>query len=475
MSVTLAIIIANIVVITATLVPTYIISNKHKTSEEDWAVASRSLPLYVVVGTQFASAMGGGILVGHVGNAYENGIAVLIYGVLTVLPFIFIMYPAKWLRKNNYSTIPEILRNFSNNNAVTVVAAIMTIIVPFGWVTSQITAFGSIYTMLTGIDYNLLCIVFCIVSLFFVMPSGLKTVAWTDFIFSCFMILMLIVSLVFAINLGGGMSGIMDKVDPQIISMSGSVEKLGLSTVFLWVFAILPGGITNQLYFQRVCAIEDEKKINKSLILSAIITFIGFLWAVVMGIGISAINPSLEGEAATGWFMTQLPVPLLAGFAALIFATMMSTVSSGVQSVVVNITRDIVPIVKPGLSPNQTLKLSRTLSLLVMVVAVLMCLVFTDTLTWLVSTYAFSAATLLCPIYVGYAFRNTNFITTQGIVASMIAGAVGCVVGIIMKTAINYAAIGIVFSLIVLLVVSKFTSNEVTEEKASNNEEVPEA
>ncbi|MGL5751229.1 MAG: sodium:solute symporter family transporter, partial [Paraclostridium sp.] len=245
-----------------------------------------------------------------------------------------------------------------------------------------------------------------------------------------------------------------------MISMSGSIDKIGVTTIFLWVFSILPGGITNQLYFQRVCSIEDEKQVNKSLILSAIITLIGFAWAVFMGITINTINPGIDGNSATGWFMTQLPTPLLAGFAALIFATMMSTVSSGVQSVVVNITRDILPIVKPNLDSDKVLKLSRTLSLVVMVIAVLMCLVSTDTLGWLVSTYAFSAATLLCPIYVGYAFRNTNFITKEGIIASMIAGAVGCVIGMVLETVINYAAIGIMLSLITLLIVSKLTNKK---------------
>lgn len=461
MNTTLAIIIANIIVIGATLIPTYIISNRKKTSEEDWAVASRSLPIYVVIGTQFASAMGGGILVGHLGNAYGNGIAVLIYGLLASLPFIIIMYPAKWLRANNYTTVPEILRNFSGNSKlVTVVAALMTIVVPFGWVTSQITAFGSIYTTITGIDYNLLCIIFCVVSLFFVMPSGLKTVAWTDFIFSCFMILMCAISLVFVTKLTGGFSEVKESIEPAMLSFSGSIDKIGKTTVFLWIFSILPGGITNQLYFQRVCAIDDEKKVNKSLGISALLSFLSFMWAVYMGININALNPAIEGNAATGWFMTQLPTFLLAGFAALIFATMMSTVSSGVQSVVVNITRDILPIVKPDLDSEKTLKLSRALSFVVMLVAVLMCLVFTDTLTWLVSTYAFSAATLLCPIYVGYAFRNKKFITKAGIVASMIAGALGCIIGMILQTAINYAAIGIVLSLIALLVVSKMTNKE---------------
>ena len=39
-------------------------------ANDDWNIGGRSLPLYVVIGTQFASAMGGGVLVGQVGNAY---------------------------------------------------------------------------------------------------------------------------------------------------------------------------------------------------------------------------------------------------------------------------------------------------------------------------------------------------------------------------------------------------------------------
>lgn len=107
---TIAILFATLLVVAATLIPTYIISKRSATSEDDWAVADRSLPIYVVIGTQFASAMGGGILVGHLGNAYLNGVAILIYGFLTALPFFFILIPAKWLRQNNFSTVPEIIR-----------------------------------------------------------------------------------------------------------------------------------------------------------------------------------------------------------------------------------------------------------------------------------------------------------------------------------------------------------------------------
>lgn len=240
--------------------------------------------------------------------------------------------------------------------------------------------------------------------------------------------------------MGGGLKNILNNVDPEMLSMSGSIKKLGTGTVLLWVFSVLPGGVTNQLYFQRVCAIKEEKEIPASLAISAFLAFLSFVWAVYMGMSISTMNTELAQSTATGWFMAQLP--LLAAFAALVFAVMMSTVSSGAQSVVVNITRDILAVLKPDIPSDKMLKLSRTLSLVTMVVAVLMCLVFTDTLTWLVATYAFSAATLLCPIYVGYVYRNKKFITRQGLIASMVAGCVGCAVAMAMKTAINYAVYG---------------------------------
>ena len=36
---------------------------------EDWAMGGRSLPSYVIVFTQFATLVGGGVLVGHVGDS----------------------------------------------------------------------------------------------------------------------------------------------------------------------------------------------------------------------------------------------------------------------------------------------------------------------------------------------------------------------------------------------------------------------
>ena len=305
-STTILILVATVAVIALTLIPTYIISGRKKTTQADWEVADRSLPLYVVIGTQFASAMGGGILVAHVGNAYARGIGHFIYGVLASLPFIIIMVLAKWLRRNNFTTIPDVLAHFTNGNKlIRIVAGVMTVFVPFGWVTSQITAFGNIYSNLTGIDYTLLCVLFAVFALAFVMPSGLKTVAWTDFIFSCFMIVICIVCVVFVTVMGGGVSNIvsnLNTIDPSMLSFSSSItDNIGVATCMLWIFAVLPGGMTNQIYFQRVCAIKEEKQVNKSLILSGALSLLSFVWAIYMGLSLRSLNIAdgvVHGQAA---------------------------------------------------------------------------------------------------------------------------------------------------------------------------------
>lgn len=457
---TTAIILTTIVVVAATLLPTYIISKRKNTTNDEWTVASRELPIYVVIGTQFASVIGGGVMVGHVGNAYSFGVGHLIYGVLMVMPLIILIVLAKWLRKNQFSTIPDIIKHYTGgkNKGLNILAAIATMLFPFGWITSQITAFASIYHQITDLDYTMLCVIFALLALLFVMPAGLKTVAWTDFIFACFIGGLMVIIMFVSTSQAGGLDAVKAAVDPSMLSFGASAKAIGISTVLLWFFSIMPGGVTNQIYYQRICAMENEKKVNRSLLISAIVSFVAFAWAVYMGIVIKGMNPDLDpASGATGWLMTQLPIPVTACFCAALFAAMMSTVSSGIQSIVVNVTRDIVPELKPDITDKQSLTLARCLSFILVAFSLIMCLFFTDTLTWLVATAGLSASMLLCPIFVSYLLRKKHFITNAGVMAGMLLGLVGGVLGMVLETTINYAAVGILFSLIGMLAVSAAT------------------
>ena len=120
-----------------------IVTGRKVDSQEGWHVAGRSLPLWVAVLTQFATAVGGGVLVAHVGNSYQNGWAYWFYPFFVFTGFLLLSFIARWLRDQEFTTIPEILRSvYAYHPVVIVLAALAAIVVPFGWLATQYVAFA---------------------------------------------------------------------------------------------------------------------------------------------------------------------------------------------------------------------------------------------------------------------------------------------------------------------------------------------
>ena len=100
---------------------------------------------------------------------------------------------------------------------------------------------------------------------------------------------------------------------------------------------------------------------------------------------------------------------------------------------------------------------ARLLSVLVMAVACVLAILFPNVLSVLVTTYAYSAAGLAAPMYLGYALRKKNKVTTMGLRASMICGILGCILSTLLKSTIPYVIWGILASVVALFLVSALT------------------
>ena len=309
MSKTVLIILSTVLVLGLTLLVTNILSRRKKTDLADWEVGGRDLPYYVVIGTQFATAMGGGVLVGHVGNAYNFGLSILFYGVFSSSTLLFIALIAKWLRRNNFVTVPDVVQSFrGRNKAISIFAGVMSAVIPFGWCISNLSAFAKLYTRMTGIPMNVLITCLAIACIAFVLPAGLKTVAWTDFIFGIVIVIGGVFVTMKSLDMAGGFSNVVEVLPPEIMSFPKGLFAVGGFTLLSWFLSLVPGGITNQMYFQRVFAIRDEKRIVPTLLISVVLVFLTDVWAFFMGTSIRAQNPDLAGEMATGWLLDQLPI-----------------------------------------------------------------------------------------------------------------------------------------------------------------------
>jgi len=469
----LPILLSTIVVVGLSSAFSFYIGSKKKGNEE-WAVGGRSLPVYVVVGTQFATLMGGGMLVAHVGIGYTSGWSTLTYGLILGSGLLILILISRWLREQGFTTLPDVIKKiYGEHPVLTSVTAFMTIIVPFGWVATQLVAFGSLLEEITGINGNILMFCLAVVSLIYILPSGLTSIAWTDFVFGVGMLIMSVVSVVLVLNMAGGFSEVSATVPSQSVSFPNGMGAVGAVTITLWLLSILPGTLTNQMYYQRIYATKNIKSVKISLVSTVVVLLIVEAWAAVMGMSIQSLNPGLNNpEAAAGWFLTQVPTWFLALYTSFIIVTIMSTVNSGVQSVVVNLTRDIYQnYINPNVSEKKMLRLSRGLSVVIIGIAYLMATQFSGALNWLVATYAYSAGALLVPIFAGYILRNTSFLTVQGGMASMIMGLLGTGIAHALDTTIPYVIFGLGLSLIGLIVVSMMTKDAAKIEKEKFQEE----
>lgn len=430
---------------------------RRATTSADWVVAGRSLPLYVVVFTQFATAVGGGVLVAHVGIAYAWGLSVFAYEAFVLVGFLILTVIARWLRRQEFSTIPDILgRLFGPSSTVRSIAAVCTVVVPFGWLATQFVAFGKLFSDITGIPVTALIVVIAALSLVFVLPGGLLSVSWTDFLFGLLMVVISVVVGAYAVSMAGGFGSIAQRVPGEVWQFPSGLGAAGVTTILLWLFAIVPGTLTNQLYYQRVYAQGNIRRVRQGLVLSGIMTLLAGVYASLIGLSVRAMNPGLgvEGrEQAAGWFLGQIPRWLLALYAAFLMATIISTTGSALQSVVTNLVRDLYQRVfarKRG--ERELVSLSKMLTVVVTAVAALLAAVYPQALDWLVATYAYSASSLAAPIFVGYALRNRRQLTPAVALAGLLGGLLGAATAHIAGTSVPYVVYGMATSVVCVCV-----------------------
>ncbi|MFC7395338.1 sodium:solute symporter family protein [Scopulibacillus cellulosilyticus] len=462
MNPTFVIIISTLVLLAVVGIFSFIIGRLQRDSD-NWMVGGRSLPVYVVAGTQFATGMGGGVLVAHVGIGYTSGWSALTYDLIYAIGVVIFIILAKWLKEQNFTTMPEIIKKIYGDNKVMMsIVTLMSIIVPFGWLCTNLVAFGNMFSSITGLSFPLLVIVFAIISLIFVLPGGLTSVAWTDFIFGCMMVVMSVVSMIYALNMSGGWGHITQTVSHHMTNFPKGMSAVGSTTILFWILAILPGALTNQMSYQRIYAAKSVGVAKQGFIIAAIVGLLSGAWAAFMGIAIHSMNPHLkDSEMASGWFLTQIPTWFLALYSAFIIATIMSTVSSALQSVVVNITKDIYQsYINADVNDRKLLSLSRITTVIILILSVILALTYPKALGWLVATYAYSAVSLLVPIFAGFFLKNTQFLTCQGAIGSMVIGILSAAAAQIIGTHIPYVAYGLIGSFIGLFVVSFLTKSK---------------
>ena len=227
----------------------------------DFALAGRSLPLFMVITTTFATWFGSETILGLPGRFVEGGLASVVEepfgsGMALILVGMFF---ARKLYKMNLLTIGDFYRNRYGVH-VELACSIFIILSYLGWVGAQVAALGLVINLLTegAISVSAGMMIGTAVVLIYTVYGGMWSVAVTDFFQMIIIMGGLLVVAYFACDLAGGFGGVVEFAQSR--ELFTILPENGVTNWLFWIstaMTMMIGSIPQQDVFQRVMSAKD--------------------------------------------------------------------------------------------------------------------------------------------------------------------------------------------------------------------------
>ena len=249
----------------------YLTKKKVKNSD-DFAVANRSLPTIVLIGTLLATWCGAGGITGSANLIWRNG---PLFGILIFMGapigMLLLYLVSGRVREATTYTIPELFE-IRYGTAARVIATVCIVLGYVGILSSQFTAAGSLINLTTGVDLNTAVIVSGLIMLILAVTGGMVSVAYTDAIGAFLFVGGFLVAIpILSGQVDGGFFGVFANLPEGRNSFIGSlnfVQALG------YIFPIFFLVLGDQNMIQRMGAAKDVKTAKQSglgLVISEIV------------------------------------------------------------------------------------------------------------------------------------------------------------------------------------------------------------
>jgi SSS family solute:Na+ symporter len=322
---------------------------------------------------------------------------------------------------------------------------------------------GTIVHQLTGLPIVVGALVGGGLALIYCAVGGLVSVVRTDQIQFIALWIGAFILIPFALKAAGGFPKITMSVPKENLDIwPGTAVAMG------WLFAVGPGQMTLQMYYQRFSASKSSKVAVWGMI-GTIIATIGIgIYASLVGLSIRTINPELaSGQQAVPWFASTMLPPIIGIFIlGAITAAIFSTADSSLHSAAANIARDFYgSIIKPSSTEKQVLRVGRWTVVIIGILGIIAALYIPSVMRWIVGGYVITAGGLLFPLFLGHFWKRT---TRAGAIAGMLGGFVVALPSVVipsfgkwLSSLVIAPVIGaLIVSLVLTVVVSLATKKE---------------
>jgi solute:Na+ symporter, SSS family len=417
-------------------------SSKRIKDSTDYIVAGRRLPLFLTIGTLFATWFCAGTLMGATAQSYlfgNQGVIFDPWGAALCLVLAGIFF-ARMMRRGGYLTLVDFF-DIRFGKKMGFASAIVLVIAEIGWVGAQLVAFGTILQIFTGLPLAYGIIISCAVLILYTYLGGMWSVTLTDVVQMVILIVGILVILPYAIDHIGGWSYFFEHAsnwgELPAFSMAPTAEEgylwyFGVPGWFYYIgawMAIGLGSIPAQDLMQRLLSAKDEKvAVVGSYVSGALYIVVGMI-PVILGIVMFEINAELtipETEMILPWLAIQyLPPILTVIFVAGMVAALMSSSDSALLAASSIIGYNGLKYVKPEATGKETLKITRLFVPIVAISSLLLALYAETIYMLVVIAWSIILVGLFAPYAAGYFWKKCNEI---GALIALIGGFVSWII-----------------------------------------------
>ena len=403
----------------------------------DFIIAGGKLGSAVTGISEIFSAYSGFWLIGVTGFAYTVGSWAWIALPSQAFGWVLTYYgQAERLKRSSTAvgeeTIPAYLGTRWRSRAVVGVGAFFVTVFYAVYVGAQTSAGAKALVPFFGIDYFWAAIVMGVVIVLYTMSGGFLAVAVSDFLQGLLVVVGSTVMAVWAVLKVGGPGTLLRElasVDPALVSMTDGSTGIALfGAVILW-FLIGLAYFGNPHVLSRFLAIESSEKVRRAMFWSGSAALVVTTTSIFIGLTARILLPDLTNtELAFPTLATQEFPPLFGGVVLVAaLGLIMSTADSQLLISGTAASRDFIErFLGKTLSDRGSERVARAAVGVVGLFGIVVAAAEIELVLWLIAFGWTALGAIFGPaLFATLWWRQT---TKQGVLASMLAGAVVAVI-----------------------------------------------
>ncbi len=417
-------IITGVVIYLAAMLVVGLWASRKISNSDNFLVAGRSMPLWLVSATLVASWLGGGSIIGAAGASYDDGLLGVIadpFGASMVF-FIVGFFFVRMFRRLRLLTVVEFLDNRYGKTASTI-AAVGMMSSTIGWAGGLLVAFGLIFQSLTGVPMETGILFGAVVVFIYTITGGLWAVALTDFVQFLLIAIGLVMLLIVVLVDVGGWSAVSSQLPEGTFRSIPEEPRWDAWLNYFRAWLILGfADVTSQTLMQRGLAAKSERVAQNSFYLAGAFYLTLGMIPVILGLVAMVTMP---GIADTETVIPELALNHLHPVAVSIFvgallAAIMSSADSALLSCASIFTVNIAPLfTRRTITDRQRLLISRVTIPLFGIIALVIALEVQLVYDLIQDANSVLLVSVVVPFVCGMWWRKAN---RTGCLAAMAVG-----------------------------------------------------